>query len=265
MPNSKLAMSLQRNRKRGISIEKDDFIERNIEYFDKHADIYEDASTKSGSIYPFYCKYLRHTSSRILDVGGGDGSFCTLLKKEFPEADVTLLEPSENLISLCKDIRIRKIHGNLPDRLNLEFPEKFNIIFIRFVLHHLAAGSIDSSKILVKASLLELKKHLDPDGYLIISETFYESNIIDTLMRGVIFYLLAIQNRLNSKIPLTDFQLNLRVCFYTRSELKKMIGDCGFAIIDVRDNYSHRNILKRFALKAWGFTDLVLRLNNEGK
>jgi SAM-dependent methyltransferase len=96
-----------------------------------------------------------------------------LLKKNFLKTDVTLLEPSENLISLCKDARIRKIQGSLPDRLNLETQEKFDFIFMRFVLHHLAAGSIVSSKNLARASLLELKKHLDPNGSLIISETFY--------------------------------------------------------------------------------------------
>jgi citrate lyase synthetase len=80
-------------------------------------------------------------------------------------------------------------------------------------------------------------------------------------MRNIIFYLLTFQNLLGLRLPLPDFQLDLRVFFYTRSELKKLFNDCGFIIIETKDNYSKSNIIQKSILKAWGFTDFVLKLN----
>jgi len=243
------------------SINENDIINKNIDFFNKNCQIYKDASTNGGALYPFYRKYLRNLKIKILDVGGGDGSFCILLKKNFPEAEVTLLEPSENLISQCEDPCISKRQGSLPDKLNLVDSEEFDFIFMRFVLHHLAARTIASSRSLAKASLLELKKHLNHNGYLIISETFYESYFITTFVRNVLFHLLDVQNYLGLRIPLPDFQLGLRVCFYTRSELKQLFSECGFVIIELKDNYVQGNIIQKTTLKAWGFTDFILKIN----
>ena len=91
------------------------------------------------------------------------------------------------------------------------------------------------------------------DGFLLIHELFYESYLIPTLSRSLIFYLLTSQNNLKIKAPAKEFFMDLKVCFYTRPEFKSILNDCGFKVIDFYEENWSDNFKKRaLILRNWG-------------
>jgi hypothetical protein len=103
---------------------------------------------------------------------------------------------------------------------------------------------------------------MNKDSYFILDETFYESHIFPTYSRNLIFHSLKFQNLLQLKIPIKEFILGLSVNFYTRTEIYKLLDECGFKIIDVNDFYFKTNSFKARALmlNKWGFTQIVSKI-----
>lgn len=173
----------------------------------------------------------------LLDVGAGSGQFASLVKLNFPDMQVTALDPAANLLSLIDDQSIRRVVGKLPD-LNLQTEERFFFIHVSNVLHHIVGKTISESRKIVKESLLALRDHLDDVGFLIVQEELWDSYLVPTATRSLAFHLLSIANIFNMPVP-GFFHHNCRsrsfkgliVCMYTASELENVLKDCGFEIM----------------------------------
>lgn len=173
----------------------------------------------------------------LLDVGAGSGQFSSLVKLNFPDMQVTALDPAANLLNLIDDRSIRRIVGKLPD-LNLQTEERFFFIHVSNVLHHIVGKTISESQKTVKESLLVLRDHLDDVGFLMVQEELWESYLVPTVSRSLAFHLLSIANLLDMPVP-GFFHHNCRsrsfkgllVCMYTVSELENVLKDCGFEIV----------------------------------
>ena len=127
------------------------------------------------------------------------------------------------------------------------------MIIIKEVFHHIVGPSINESKELLRDSLFAIKEILKNDGFLLIHELFYESYLIPTLSRTLIFYLLALQNKFGIKVPAEEFLMGLSVCFYTRPEFESILNDCGFKIINYHEEYFGNTFKKKFLfLQNWG-------------
>lgn len=130
---------------------------------------------------------------------------------------------------------------------------KYDYIHIKEVLHHVTGKTVSESNLSLKNSILRVHELLEKNGILLIHEEFYEGYLIQNLQSYVIFYLLKIQNRLKIKLPVKEFILGLDVYFYTRKELKKIIEECGFEILDIKVDYGLTDSKKELLLiKNWG-------------
>ena len=184
-------------------------------------------------------EFIRNNSSHntLLDVGAGSGQFASLVKLNFPDMQVTALDPSANLLSLIDDRSIRRVVGKIPD-LTLQADERFFFIHVANVLHHLVGRTIAESRKNAKESLLVLRDHLDDGGFLMVREELWETYLIPTVTRSLAFHFLSVANMLNMPVPgflhherrSRSFK-GLIVCMYTASELKNVLKDCGFEII----------------------------------
>lgn len=228
------------------------------EFFDKNDDFY-------GCLTPYKYDYFfidfmhRQTNKcNLLDIGGGGGCFTKICKESFQETNLCIVDPSKSLMQKQKLEGVKLIIGKLPNELNIE--EKFDYIHIKEVLHHVTGSSIRESKNLLKVSLINSQSVLNKDGYIFIHELFYESYLIPTFTRTMIFYFLKLQNLLGIKIPVKEFIQGLDVCFYTRSELKNIYNDLGFDIIDYyEENWNKNKLAKMMLLKEWGRMCFVIR------
>lgn len=97
----------------------------------------------------------------VLDVGTGTGGFISVLKKVFPNAQITGIDPSLKTLEIARqnfpDIKFFKMEAE-----QLGFNDNsFDVVSISMALHHLPK---------IKKGLKEIKRVVKPDGYVIISE-----------------------------------------------------------------------------------------------
>ena len=165
-------------------------------FFDNNANFYGNVKpTCSDNYFMDFIKAKQTQNISILDIGGGAGIFAKLVKNACPDIDVTVIDPSIRLMDNICDSRIRKLQGELPNFIALN--THFDYIHVKQVFHHITGSSIESSKELLRESLLSIRKYLKDDGVVLIHELFYESYLIPELSRNLIFYLLIIQNKLS--------------------------------------------------------------------
>ncbi|MBI4053277.1 MAG: class I SAM-dependent methyltransferase [Candidatus Diapherotrites archaeon] len=77
-------------------------------------------------------------NSSVIDIGGGGGVHCNLIKKTRPDIDCTVIDNSGEMLNSCRKNfpGIRTIHGDI---LKTGLPEKYDVIMANFILHHLTA------------------------------------------------------------------------------------------------------------------------------
>jgi hypothetical protein len=228
------------------------------EFFDTHSERYSYNNPLKHDV--FFVDFMKKNGPKrsILDIGGGGGAFAKYCKSIFPDAEVCIVDPSKELLQKQNIRGIKRIVGSLPDNLNVD--SAYRYIAMKVVLHHVVGPSIRESKELVKRSIMAAKLKLDDGGYIFIRELYYESYLIPTLTRTMIFYLLKLQNTLKFKIPHDDFLSGLEVCFYTREEIESLIKDCNFEIVEHRDDeYSSGIWGKLMLLKKRGTASYILK------
>lgn len=221
------------------------------EYFDKNHEIYGNKTSKSD--FDFLNFIINgNQNATLLDVGGANGHFVSLVHQSCPNIKLTVLDPSKILLNEINNPEINKVVGKLPDDVPIN--SKFDYIHVRTVFHHITGNTVGKSKELVKKSIISLKNLLNEDGVMLITEVYYEGYLIPKLPSYLIFYLLKLQNKLNIKIPYKDFILGLDVYFYTRDELIKILEECGLKILDIK-SHKRSNLLP---LKNFGKVSIVV-------
>lgn len=229
------------------------------EFFDKHHNFY--GALKPHNYDYFFINFIdkKNNGCNLLDVGGGGGCFTKLCHESLEDATLSIVDPSKELLQKQELKGIKAFVGKLPNDINIK--QKYNYIHIKEVLHHVTSSSPRKSKDLFVLSLTNLKKNnLNNNGYILIHELFYESYLVPTFTRTMLFYLLKLQNILHIKIPIDEFLMGLDVCFYTRSELKSIFKDNGFEIVDYYEENWENNVQKKLMLlKNWGRMCFVIQ------
>ncbi len=181
----------------------------------------------------------------LVDVGGGSGVFAKLALKH-ADVDATVLDPSQAMLDTVDDARIQTRVGRLPEDIGTDAPHDF--LHVSEVMHHIVGPTVRASKKQCLASLEALHDSLADDGYMFMSELYYESFVAPRLSRWFIFWLLKAQNRLRFRIPKEDFLLDLLVCFYTRKELDRLLDQAGFEMLHQITDKGKVSPLERLAL-----------------
>lgn len=104
----------------------------------------------------------KHIASS-LDVGCGTGNFIEVLKKAFPKAEITGIDPDKDSLSEASkrfpEVAFQSMKGE-----EIQFgDDSFDAASISMVLHHLSS---------VRQTLLEMKRVVKPGGWLVINELF---------------------------------------------------------------------------------------------
>jgi hypothetical protein len=237
----------------------------NSEYFNQNTGFYS-----PNKLYEFDFKFIdfmkKHhsgTHNRVIDVGGGDGFFASNLLEAVPELDITIVDPSEELLKLVPRAEIKRRIGSLPDNLGTE--GRFDFIHVRDVFHHITGRSTAESKELVQLSLTNLAKMLTDDGYLLVHELFYESPVKVDFSRNLIFRLLKLQNLTGIKMPSPEFIIGLNVCFYGRREFQGMLKEAGFEIVQYIECVCDRNMKTNLlGINNYGNMLYICKRSNDG-
>jgi ubiquinone/menaquinone biosynthesis C-methylase UbiE len=127
------------------------------------------------------------SSFSFLDIGGGNGKFTDRVLSEFTESHGKLLDNSPYLLSLnTENHRKTTIEANVEDVKVLLENQKFDVIFMNWVLHHFVKGGYLSTLETQVRILGEAKKCLSKNGRIIVIENLPEGLFGETICSFII-------------------------------------------------------------------------------
>ena len=234
-------------------------------FFDTHA--HYSAYNKNPDYYlPIISSLSKSMKSnlKILDIGCGDGSFLKGLRKAGLDGSFIGIDISFNLIKKAHDNVIdHGIHLLVTDGFNLPFnqKEKFDLIHIDSVLHHLIGKTRYHSLELSKKLLKVIYSALSPNGLIIVEEMYYNSRLLPFFTSSFVFYALRAINA--SKIDLSrirsEVKPGLEVSFFYEQQLKDILNKYGDVEILSKIPSKISNLEKTLLLKERGHISYLVK------
>jgi SAM-dependent methyltransferase len=167
----------------------------------------------------------------FLDVGCGDGGFIKALIEQGIVAKYLATDLSFNMLVKASDnlsgLDVDMLQADAL-QLSLRESQKFDIIHIDSVLHHLIGRTRGESVELVKRMLNGLLGRLSNNGILIVEEVYYDSYIFSTITSSLVFYALKLINLLKLDLSFTkEIRPGLEVNFFHERDLVNMLNRFG--------------------------------------
>ncbi|HLJ44996.1 MAG TPA: methyltransferase [Bryobacteraceae bacterium] len=154
--------------------------------------------------------------SKLLDVGGGDGTMATILATRYPNLSITVFNiPAAVALTESRIAeagvtgRVNTVAGDF--RTNDPFPQGYDMVMFSRVM-------ADWPPEVCRSLMLKSKEALNPQGKLVICEPLSDQNEA-----------LAVAWE-HSYIPYDDFGL---CCYKPLSMYEKMLREAGFHIMDI--------------------------------
>lgn len=169
----------------------------------------------------------------MLDVGGGSGILSDYLHEQFPQSRSTVLDISPELL----DANIRApwktvVRGSATDLAAHAGRERFDLVCIHNVLHHVVDGNYRSSGARVAGIVRQVYDILAPGGRLSLFEMSYRGWPVESLSGRIIFELTS--NRVLGPLC-RRFGANaggVGVRFLAEAAWRDMLGRSGFDVLD---------------------------------
>lgn len=131
----------------------------------------------------------------MLDLGGGNGAFLDEMLAAFPAARGTNLDISELLLSKNKlHPRKRLVHGSIGNMAELFRGEKFDVITINWVLHHLVGPTYRSCGQNRRATLEACRALLNPGGVIVVAENMFDGPDGANLTSWLIYQITSVRH-----------------------------------------------------------------------
>jgi len=175
-----------------------------------------------------------HKSLKIIDIGGGAGYFAKALKdlQDKQEREITVLDSSsyDTWDEFADSVRF--IKGSADELTSLFESESVDYVFANRVFHHFVRSSWRKSYDGMAEIMKQIHAILRPDGYLCITDYFYNgwfhhstsSRIIYALTSLKVSPLVKIFRRLDAKTA------GIGVCFPSKRMWMDLFKGSGFEI-----------------------------------
>lgn len=169
----------------------------------------------------------------FLDLGGGNGLFTDRVLRNYPNSIATILDNSEFLLSKNRNKSDRKkvLCESIENMENLFFGNKFDIIFMNWILHHLVTDSYLNTLKNVKSILEVSSKILNDRGRISIFENMYNGLVFDNFPCHIIYHLTSC-TKLSKLIK--RFGANtagVGVCFRSKKAWVNLAENAGLRVI----------------------------------
>lgn len=193
-------------------------------------------------------------SFRFLDIGGGNGLFSDRVLEIFPNSTCLLIDNSEVLLSRNK-VSNRKtlLNISIEDISDILINQKFNLVCLNLVLHHLVGNDYKGTIINIQKTLKIAKDHLCSDGIISIYENLYDGYIIDNSPSHIIFNLTSCTLIAPLIRKLGANTAGCGVCFLSKKKWFDVLSGTGLTSIDVEEYTA-----KKFSLFKKVFLNLRL-------
>lgn len=186
---------------------------------------------------------------RFLDVGGGNGRFTDRILAAYPEAEGTVLDNSELLLERNNsDNRKRLLNCSVEMLVNQE--EKYDLICLNWLLHHLVSDSYIQSRQNIENVIHILGNKLERQGKISIFENMYDGQVFDTLPSYLIFILTSSKFLSKLTYKLGANTAGVGVCFLSYKQWELVFKGKDFDILSYSDSseYWKFSFFKKFLL-----------------
>ncbi|MGC8691082.1 MAG: class I SAM-dependent methyltransferase [Caldisericum sp.] len=159
----------------------------------------------------------------ILEVGCGTGNILEFIREETGIKSVYGLDIDTEALEIAKNKELNVYNCSIVDDCDEKIAQKFDVVIVGAVLHHLVTKTRGGSMKLSKKALAKSICLLKADGYLIIVEPTFEPFWVFT----IIFYIKRLISLFTSKrVVIFDYWNNIGppvVSYYSNSKLVNMV------------------------------------------
>ncbi len=168
----------------------------------------------------------------ILDIGGGNGRFLDNMLDAFPNATGYLLDISPVLLSRnTPSARKHLLEGSISE-LAACFPtQRFDVITVNWVLHHLVGSEWERSVANVTSALEAATQLLSPGGVIVIAELMFNDIFGGDLPSHLTYAITCVKNPRFVKLARRYFNTaGVGVCFHSQSAWERIFERVGLKI-----------------------------------
>lgn len=167
----------------------------------------------------------------FLDLGGGNGLFADRVLNSYPEARGTVLDNSELLLNRnsCHPNK-RLILGSVAN-LKPVASQKYDIIFLNWLLHHLVGNSYAESRQNMEWVLTSCRSLLTERGRLSVCENFQNGLLIDAVPSWLVFQLTSTRKMASWVRLLGANSAGVGICALSLRQWEKTFLKLGFTIL----------------------------------
>jgi SAM-dependent methyltransferase len=183
-------------------------------------------------------------SFRFLDVGGGNGAFADRLLEHYPLSRGTVVDNAKVLIDRnAPNPRKTLAHMSVEDMAAALGPDRFDVVFFNFSLHHFVVPSYRRTRELQRRALIASRPLLTEGGRVSVVE-----NLCDGYVPGLSGYLIFTATSSKALAPiirrLGSNTAGVGVCFLDRNGWRTEMRRAGFRVLDF-DPERYENDLSR--------------------
>lgn len=187
---------------------------------------------------------------QLLDAGGGNGSFSDVVLEAFPYWSSTIIDISDHLLSQnVPHPRKRLVKASIFDAATALSGEKFHVISINWMLHHLVGKNYSASLNNITRALSICTSMLDKDGLICIGENRYQGIGDCNIPAWLIYRLTTIRNSfLASLMAKHANTAGVGVCFQSEQAWAGLFARAG--LVEIYPRF-HNQPFQIRGLKKW--------------
>lgn len=186
-----------------------------------------------GILRPGLDEQLKHRASfRFLDVGGGNGRFADRILGAYSNANGVVLDNSALLLSK-NALHPRKSlrQASATDLTRLFGDERFDLISLNLVLHHMVTHRYSTTRALQASVLGQAAALLAPRGVISITEDVYVSIAAQALPGRLIYELTSSERLAPVTARLGANTAGVGVCFLSPQQVIADAASCGLTLL----------------------------------
>ena len=205
-------------------------------FYSKFADCYNEYAAQKSAYLEAVNQFIKDESGsrkEIIDVGSGDGKRAECIAKMLGTKDVTLVDNSDGMITLCKSLpNITVIESDVSDS-NFKLGQKYEIVLCLWnVLGHIPTNG---KRMVAIKNLADLLKN---DGFLFldVNNRYNFSHygfkaVAQNLLKDLLFPSES-NGDFRLSINTKKERLETKVHVFTKREIEKLIKSAGLKIVN---------------------------------